>query len=243
MLVGLYSAATGLNASERLHEVVAENLAHVSVPGYRANVLSFQTFESAMPASTEQPAPEGYGTLVEELTTDFSPGPVAHTGRTLDVAIGGEGFFVVQGPDGPLYTRNGVFFSSSNGRLVTADGLAVEGVGGPITLPAGTSPSEVGIGADGTVSLRGTAVGRLRIVRFEDNAALVRAGTTLFQAPGGVEPETANTSVMQGSRELANVSAVNELVRMIVGLRHYEAAQTALTTLDQAVGNNTNPEA
>ena len=240
MLTGLYSSATGLNASERIHEVVSENLAHVGVPGYRANRVSFHTFEGAAGTAS---SPEGYGVLEEQLATDFSPGAVAHTGRSLDVAISGEGFFVTQGPEGPMYTRNGVFFVGEEGRLVNSTGMAIEGQGGPITIPPEITPDEINFGKDGSVNARGSEFGKLRVVEFDNKQDLVRAGTTLFTAPAGVTPRDKEPFVLQGSRELSNVSAVEELVRMIVGTRHYEAAQRALTALDEAIGNNTNPQA
>ena len=125
MLVGLYSAATGLQAAERMHDVIAENLANVSVPGYRGHILAQQTFEQAMQGALDEPSPEGHGTMVVDVATDFTPGPTAHTERSLDLAIAGEGFFEVAGPDGPLYTRNGVFYLNQEGQLTNSEGMAV----------------------------------------------------------------------------------------------------------------------
>lgn len=243
MLTGLYSAATGLNASERLHEVVAENLAHVADPGYRANVVSFRSMDGRASNSAAAPSARGSGVLAEELTTDFTVGPMVHTGRTLDVAIMGDGFFVVQGPKGPLYTRNGVFFLDAAGTLVNSTGMPVQGRGGPIILPPDVSTEEISIGRDGSVTARGSQVGQLQTAVFADDKSLVRAGTTLFSAPAGVSSEDTTVAVLQGSREQSNVSAVHELVRMIVGTRHYEAAQRALSALDQAISQNTKPQA
>ncbi len=242
MLVGLYSSATALEAAERMHEVVSENLAHVGMPGYRANVISFETFETQLQGQLQNPSPEGYGTVVEKVETDFTPGPIAHTGRKLDVAIGGDGFFTIDGPDGPLYTRNGVFFANAEGLLVNDQGLPIQGSGGPIQLPPNTTEADVSIGTDGTVAVAGTSIGQLQLVRFADNSQLVRAGTTLFQAPASITPEPSDATVMQGSREQANVSAVTELVRMVLAMRHYEASQRALTSLDEAVSQQTNPQ-
>jgi flagellar basal body rod protein FlgG len=243
MLAGLYSAATGLEAAEQLHEVVSENLAHVSVPGYRAQLVSCQTFEQLMASAMEDPSPEGHGTLIAEFATDFTPGPTAHTGHALDVALGGDGFFELAGPDGPLFTRNGVFYVNSDQQLTNSEGLLVQGTSGPITLPDNVSTTEIHIASDGSVSAGAVAIGQLRTVRFADNSQLVRAGTTLFSAPPGMAAEAAEVPVMQGTRELSNVSAVSEMVRMIVGTRHYEAAQKALSTLDQSLGEITDPNA
>jgi flagellar basal body rod protein FlgG len=243
MLTGLYSAATGLNAAERIHELIAENLAHVSVPGYRGQSLALHTFEEAMQGTLPTPSPEGHGSWPGEMRTDFSTGPIQRTGRNLDVALGGDAFFEINTPDGPRYTRNGVFFVDNDGQIVNTEGYAAAGTNGPLVLPPNTTGEQVAIGTDGTVSAQGQTIGQLRIVRFSDNQQLIRAGTTLFAAPAGMQPEEANVVVMQGARELANVSAVTEMVRLIVATRHYEAAQKALTTLDQALGQRTNPQA
>jgi flagellar basal body rod protein FlgG len=242
MLNGLYSAAAGMNAFERMHEVVAENLAHIGVPGYRANVLTFHLADGTDDSSSDGLASGENGRLAEELTTDFTPGPLALTGRSLDVAISGEGFFVLQGPEGPLYTRNGAFFLDSTRRLVSGNNLPVEGQGGTLTFPPDTSAEEIHIGQDGSVSVRGRQIGQLRIVTFEDVGRLERAGTALFSASLGANPQDGSAIVLQGSRELSNVSAVQEMVRMIVGTRQYEAAQRVITALDESVANNTNPQ-
>ncbi len=161
----------------------------------------------------------------------------------MDVAIQGDGFFEIEGPDGPLYTRNGAFYLSADGRLVNASGFNVMSNGGPITIPPPSSESDVVIGGDGSVSAAGVSLGKLRVVSFEDNSLLVRAGTTLFRAPAGVAPTATEGMVQQGVREQSNVSAVDHLVQMIVNMRYYEAAERALSTMDNALGNVTNPQA
>jgi flagellar basal body rod protein FlgG len=177
------------------------------------------------------------------LTTDFTPGPTAQTGRSLDVALGGEGFFEVSGPEGPLYTRNGAFFLNAQRQLTNSDGMLIQGEGGPLAIPEDASAEAIHIAQDGTVSVNNAAVGKLKITNFANPAQLERKGNTLFAAPPGVVGTPANVMVMQGAREMSNVSAVGEMVRMIWASRHYEAAQRALRTLDQAIGQVTDPRA
>ena len=117
------------------------------------------------------------------------------------------------------------------------------GDGGPITIPQPSSSSDVEIAADGSISAAGASLGKLRVVSFEDNSLLVRAGTTLFSAPTGVTPTGTEGMVQQGVREQSNVSAVDKLVQMIVNMRFHEAAERALSTLDNAIGNVTDPQA
>ena len=240
---GLYSAATALNAGQLNQEVVAQNLAHMDVPGYRRRVVALSAFEQVYQQSlSEMTTPTGLGTQVSDVQTDFTAGAMQTTGRSLDVAIDGDGFFVVDGPDGALYTRKGVFQLTADGELVTTEGMPVRGTGGPLVMPATVAPSEIQIGRDGTIRAGGQDVGQLELATFADNRQLLPVGTTLFEAPAGTDPGDGEVTVHQGVREMSNVTPVEELVRMIVGLRHYEAAQRALTTLAESVGHNTNPQ-
>ncbi len=238
MISGLYNAASGLLASQANQETVAQNLAHVNVPGFRRQLLAFEAMSKFSPDEQLQ------GTRTDQPTTDFTPGRMVYTGRPLDAAIQGDAFFVVQGDQGPLYTRNGAFHLNAKGELVTGDGRQVQGTGGPIVIPPEVSPLNLSIQPDGTVQFREFRYGQLKLASFADNQQLSRVGTTLFAAPPGVSPQDAgDASVMQGTREQANVTAVDELVRMIAGMRHYEASQKALTTLAEAISHNTNPQA
>lgn len=239
MLSGIYSAASGLRVAEANQEIVANNLAHLGVPGFRKGMLSVETFENAL--SETGSAPQGHGSVVTDVVWDFSPGPIVDTGRNLDVAITGDGFFVVRSDDGPLYTRNGVFQVTADGQLTTTDGRAVLGKNGPIRFPNSTTQGQIHIATDGAVSVNGATIGRLKLVRFEDNAILTRVGTTLFSAPPDEVGQEDGVRVRSGAREQSNVTAVDELVQMIVSMRYYEAAQRALKAIDSALQQTTNP--
>ncbi|MFC1758075.1 flagellar hook-basal body protein [Planctomycetota bacterium] len=240
MLTGLYSAATALTAAQHRHEVTSHNLAHASVPGFRKVTGSTVTFESHFGEAIRSPT--GRGVAVPENGTDFSNGPVKSTARTLDLALVGEGFFSVTTPDGVAYTRNGAFFAQPDGTLITADGFTVRGVGGGnIQLPTGTAPSDVVIGKDGMVSVSGIPAGQIAVTDFEDRTQLERMGTTLFRASDGAVEIEPTASIQQGARELSNVSTVDELIQMIAGMRHFEAAQKVLSSIDNAISQNTDP--
>lgn len=242
MLSGLYGAATGMNAAAAQHEVIARNLAHSQVPGFRKGLVVMRTFESALDAAQQaQVRGEAWGVALAQTATDFSPGGLQRTGAPLDVAIEGDGFFVLSGPDGPLYTRNGTFHRDEQGELVSADGLAVEGDGGAISVPEDVSTDQIVINEDGTVRAGGAELGRIQVVQFADTSRLRSAGATLFSAAGAA-PEPATPKVVQGARELSNVSAVEELVRMLAGMRHYEASQRAMRSIGEAVQQHTNPQ-
>ena|SRR5438034_55603 len=242
MIRGLYSAATALNVADQNHEVVADNLAHLNVPGYRKHGVAFQTFDRALSDATGTNSSEGIkGTQVAKHYRNFETGPVEFTGNPLDVTVNGSSFFVIQGPNGPLYTRNGTFMLGPNGQLQTKDGRAVTGTGGGvITIPP--SAAEIAIGKDGTISADGIRIGQLQLASFPDPNALVPVGTTLFAAANGVQPQTGTGTVQQGYREGANVKVVNEMVSMIAGMRHSESAQRALRSLSDTLQLSTRPQ-
>lgn len=241
MLSGLYSAATGMNASAAQHEIIARNLAHANVPGFRRSVMVSQTFESALTdARKAQVNREAWGVAEAAVRTDFGAGTIQYTQAPLDLAISGDGFFELAGPNGPLYTRNGTFHLNEGGEIVSSDGLVLQGNGGSVTIPPEISLHEVSIGRDGTVSARGTQLGQISLVQFADTSGLQQEGATLFAAQGAA-PETGTGEIIQGAREMSNVSAVEELIAMIAGLRHYEASQRALRSISDAVAQNTRP--
>lgn len=231
MLRGLYAAATGMEAAAQAHEVTSRNLAHASVPGFRKALLSMES----LPDPNSQDGQDNLnGTKVNAPATDFTPGPLNQTGAPLDLALDGDGFFVINGPDGPLYTRSGTFQLDGSGQMVTPDGLPVKASGGTLTIPANTPAAQITVGPDGTVRVGKEEIGKLDIMAFADPQTLRSVGATLFQAPPDVVPQAANARVVQGAREMSNVSAVSELVNLIAAQRHYEMAQKAVSSMDRA---------
>jgi len=220
-----------MEVAGRRHEVTAENLAHLQMPGFRRRVLPQATFAAVM-QNVDQRAPGAHltrlGTAAEPIQYDFAKGPVHQTGRPLDIAIANDGFFSIQGPDGPLYTRNGSFHLNEAGQLTTIDGLPLLGEGRPISVPPQTSSQAIQISDDGRLTVDNVEFGRLSMVRFSDPQQLVAEGATLFSAPSGAGVETSDVSVQQGYLEETNVSAVEEMVRMIANNRQYEAAQRTM---------------
>jgi flagellar basal body rod protein FlgG len=237
MFRGIYSAATGMDAAMRHQEITADNLAHLSVPGFRQRGLSFETFDRAL---VQAAAGQGAaGTQIARGYTDFTPGGLQHTGTSLDVALSGDGFFTIQGPEGPLYTRDGVFQRGTRGELLTTGGYAVLGSRGPISVPP--NATSITIGNDGTVASDGVPLDRLRLTSFSDPRKLIPAGTTLFEAPADADPRTSTATVVQGAREQSNVQPANEMVELIRETRFFEAAQRAARALSEAVQLVTKP--
>lgn len=230
MIRGLYSAAGGMNVTAQQQDATSHNLAHAIKPGYLRELVRFQ----APAAGGDLQAPTA------SLHTDFTPGTMQYTGNKLDVALNGPGFFAVEGPTGPIYTRNGVFQLSDSGRVVTMEGLPAMGASGPIDLPPGTASIEVL--SNGAILADGIEVEQLKVVTFEDPTSLQRVGTSYFQAPpDAAKAASPAADVFQGYRELSNSTVVQEMVQMIAGVRHFEASQRALRSISDAIAFNTRP--
>jgi len=221
--------AASVNVLIQEYYTITHNLANVSTVGYKRR---FNEFVNALANREEQTGSEGGEEITPKGVIDFSQGGVQQTGRPLDFALYGMGFFVIETPEGALYTRNGVFHTNQQGQIVDCQGRLVGGQAGPIVIPSGTALSELNVSEDGNVSIGGASVGKLRLVDFGENQSqLVSVGGSCFQPPAGVLPAPAGeTSVKQGYRESSNVNVVEELVKLIAVTRLYESNMKILTT-------------
>jgi flagellar basal body rod protein FlgG len=215
-----------MDALTRELRAVSHNLANTNTTGYKRVRTDFSETLSEQLAV--------FGQERDESFVDFTSGQLVQTGRPLDAAISGLGMFVLETPEGPLYTRNGCFRVNANGQLSDAHGRTVAGEGGPIVLPPTVSPQQVTIGRDGVVSAAGRRIGQLRVVWFNDPSVLRPAGRSTFAAPEDVRPTEADEAVVsQGRLESSNVSGTEELVRLITITRLYEANARSLRVNDQ----------
>jgi flagellar basal-body rod protein FlgF len=238
MIRGLYSSAGSLQTAERNQEVIAHNLANANMPGFRRQLVAFEACAQELQSNGSQMASHNsIGSPGHRPITVFEPGALHATERPLDLALKGNGFFVVDGPNGPLYTRNGGFELSTEGVLQTGNRLPVSGTSGQISIPQGTA--RIQIREDGTVLADDSEIGRLKLASFSDESKLEQAGTTLFAAPAGVSPLESQAMVQQGYLETSNVQVVDEMVRMIAGMRMYEASQRAMQAISDSVEQRT----
>ena len=209
--------------------IITHNLANVSTVGYKRICNAFTKALEAQGTAEGTYSPES---IDLNSALDFSHGSIVETGRPLDFALYGEGFFVIETPEGPLYTRNGTFHTNQNGQVVDSRGRIVAGEAGPITIPAGVTLSQLSISSEATVSASQTVIGKFRLVDFGDNEdKLVPAGASCFKMPDGtVQPTAAeNVVVKQGYQEASNVEMIDELVNMIIVSRLYEANMKLLS--------------
>jgi len=219
--------------------VIANNLANVETPGFKREIASFS--ERLIEARTRIGAlRQGIfaemtgGVWPARTCVDWQPGPIDVTGNPLDVAIVGDGFFAVQTPDGPGYTRVGRFTVDAQGRLVTAtEGwIALDEQGGEIAVPLGAQ--KVSIGADGTVLADGKRVARLRVVRFDDPSSLRKVGKGLLAAQA--QPKSISARLRVGALEGSNVEPMHEMAAMIEAYRAYELNAQLISLQDATLG-------
>jgi flagellar basal-body rod protein FlgG len=213
----------------RRHELLANNLANASTSGFKQDDIAVLTGPASWPLGAVAPTS---GVHAIAPWTDFSPGAIRQTGRELDVALDGPGFFVVQTARGPRYTRSGALTTSRDGALVTQTGDQILGEAGPITI-RGTRPV---ISAKGEVQDGGRTVDTLRVVDFPKPYRMLKEGNGLFAPvdPAAVPAPAADAQVVAGALEDSNVSTVRTMVEMIEMLRSYESAQRALQAVDEA---------
>jgi len=211
-----------LNGLTREFDIITHNLANASTAGYKRRC---NTFSKSLAAQGAEPTAESGGEVNLETTFDFSQGGIVETGRKLDFALCGKGFFVIETPEGPLYTRNGMFRLDRNNQIVDTSGRIVAGEAGPISIPPDVGLSQIYVSSDGGISAGGKRAGKFRLVDFgERENELVTSGFNCFQAPADTMPETTeNLVVKQGFQESSNVKMIDELVDMMMVSRLYEA--------------------
>jgi flagellar basal-body rod protein FlgG len=213
------------------HEILANNLANVSTPAFKRDDLALVPDNVAsMTQSANVLALPAGGSLLQ--WTDFAQGSIQGTGRNLDAAINGPGFFVVAAPNGLRFTRAGAFNVNTNGQLTTASGQPIQGRNGPITVTSGN----VTINLAGEVIDGGRVIDTLRVVDFPKPYKLVKEGQGLYAAadPNAELTDAKGFEITGGALEASNVGTVPIMVSMIDVLRTYEAAQRAMQAVEEA---------
>lgn len=215
---------------KRQMDVVANNLANMNTAGYKSGTLLFEEHLAPIAQMNDLAGSDKQISFVldNSIYRSFEEGSFEQSSNDLDVAISGDGWLVVQTPDGDRYTRNGQFKLDAEGQLVTAAGFPVLGEGGPITFSEQDTGIE--IARDGTISTNQGIKDRLQVVQFENNAVLKKQGEMLFSTEQQPDPAE-DARVLQGVIEKSNVKPISELSRMIETVRAYT---TMAQTLSQA---------
>ncbi len=209
-------------------DVIANNIANINTTGFRREGVSFTEFVlSAANENSVSMADPGARHILDR------PGGTTETGGAFDVAITGDGFFLLQGADEQILTRAGAFQISEDGVLSSPDGTPVLDVGGA-QIPINIGAKDVKISSDGTVSAEGNVIAQLAIVNA-DRAAMKRLGETAFSVEDGAFEALENPRVRQGALENSNVNPIHEIARMIEVTRAYEMAQSVIQDEDERV--------
>ncbi len=260
MIKALFTAATGMNAQQKLVDNTANNLANVNTTGFKRSQADFADLiyvterspgaDSAQGLQVPTGLQIGSGVRVAGTTKHHTEGVLENTGNQMDVAVEGAGFFQITLPDGSIrYTRDGAFRLNRDGSFVTSDGFLIQP---QISIPP--DAVSIGIGADGTVSVitsgapnTSTPVGQITLTRFVNPAGLSAEGRNLFaETASSGAPQIATPGqngagfLRQGFLERSNVDVVAELVNLILAQRAYEFNTRAIRTADEMLSNTNN---
>jgi flagellar basal-body rod protein FlgF len=223
------AAASGLQSRMDSLDLLANNLANAGTSGYKTDREFYGLFVGS---DAENPMGENAVTtlpVVERGWTDFSQGALQTTGNPLDLALQGRGFLAVNGPNGPLYTRDGSLKVSPSGELVSADGYPVRASeGGTIQVVPG---QPIDIGRDGTIQQSGQTIGQLEIVDFKSTASLSKLNGAAFQNtdPQNAPAPATDVQVEQGKIETSNVAVPESAMRLVGLMRQFEMLQKAVS--------------
>lgn len=235
MLRGIYTAAAGMLVQHAHNDVVANNLANASTPGFRRDRVVVRSFPQLDLYRTPGGAPVGpltTGAAVDEVAPDMMPGPIKFTGNDLDLALEGPGYFAVAAPQGPAYTRSGSFMLDGEGYLATKEGYRLLGRNGPLAVAGDVTVTEEGLVLSG-----GEPVDALLIVDFPPGTIPAKRGANLVDGPAA---PVEGVRVKQHYLEQANVNVVREMIDLIAVMRAYEANQKIIQAHDETLGKAVN---
>lgn len=227
----MIAASGGMRSRMESLDMLANNVANSGVAGFKADREFYNLYMSEQAASGPDPALAGSMLpVIERPWTDLSQGTLVATGSPSDLAISGRGFFVVDSPSGPLYTRNGNFHVGKSGQLETEQGYTVR-VRRPDGTPATLDPSlPFEVTKDGVVRQGGQDIGKIEIADFDDSAPLKKMGSTYFKVDASVVARAAaGAEIKQGSLESANVAVAESAVRLVSVMRQFEMLQRAMS--------------
>jgi flagellar basal-body rod protein FlgG len=216
-------ALGAIHEQRRIFDLIANKLSNAQTAGFKKDVPVFHTV-------LNQSLSQLQNTPIEEVKTSFHQGNIQRTGNDLDLAIDGEGFFLIKTPFGMRYTRAGNFKLDYERKLVNADGFPVMGSKGEITI----NGRVIAVEADGTIRADGGEIDQIPLVTFPDLNLLKKEGHTLFRCEDPQkEINPSNSRILQGALESSNVNPIEEMVNLIDSLRSYESCMKSIQAQDE----------
>ncbi|MCD6162448.1 MAG: flagellar basal-body rod protein FlgF [candidate division Zixibacteria bacterium] len=236
MIKGIYTSSSGMLPRVLKQEVFANNMANAKTVGFKKDSVFLHELnkaEDGLVTDLDWEIP-----MVDDVYIDYSQGSLEKTERSLDTAINGDGFFVVQTPAGERYTRCGVFSLTPEGTLVDGNNNPVLSEAGPINI----SGDEISISSDGFVSSDGESIAKMKVVDFAKPYNLNKTDYGYLTAGAdNVKPVKAdNYEVLQGYVESSNVNIIDQMVDMMISFRAYETGQKAIQTQDETLNKAVN---
>jgi len=236
VLEGMYTAAAGMAAQQTRLDAVSADLANVDTTGYKSARVAFRdlVYDSAQGFGADKSVEIGAGSAATSIGRSSAQGAMKSTGRSLDVALNGQGFIQVKLSDGTkALTRDGNLQVTADGRLALHSGQLLEPA---IKVPQGANTDAIDIRTDGTVSLAGKALGQIKIVDVPAPAALKGGPDNTFVATkgsGAIRAASTSTTLTQRTLEASNVDEAQAMTDMIEAQRAFQLASKAITTQDQ----------
>lgn len=225
-----YTTLTRQSGLLREMQIVANNIANASTTGFRREGVVFSEFVEALDPGD----PSLSMATARVRDTRLEQGTLTQTNGTFDFAIEGDGFFMLEGADGPLLTRAGAFTPNAAGELVTPDGkLLLDSGGAPVFVPP--DARSISLAADGTLSADGQPITEVGLYLPIDPNDMAHRDGVRFAVPGGAEPMVEGVAIVQGFVEGSNVNPIAEVTRMIEIQRAYEQGQSFLEREDERI--------
>lgn len=225
-----YTTLSRQSGLMREMRVIANNIANTATTGFRQEGLIFSEFVKAQP---DQPSLSM--TRAQVRNTSMGQGTLSQTNGRFDFAIQGDGFFLIETPDGERLTRAGSFSPNADGDLVTMSGHRVlDGGGAPVFVPG--DAGDISVASDGTLSSNGRPLGQIGVFQPVDPLDMQREDGVMFRSEAGVEPAEEAT-ILQGFLESSNVNPILQVARMVEVQRAYETGQSFLDAEDQRIRN------
>ncbi len=237
MIKGIYNSASGMLPRILKQEIYANNMANVNTPGFKKDDVFLKTLSDAQKGDIITDFP-WETPMADEVYIDYQQGSLEKTDGENDLAIEGNGFFAVETQKGTRYTRGGEFSISSQGVLIDGQGNPVLSDSGPVFILG----ERMDVGQDGTISVDGSVIGKIKVVDFDKPYKLKKTDNGYFipSDPTAAEKPSQDAQVRQGYLEKSNINIVEVMVDMLASFRSYEASQKAIQTQDETLDKAVN---
>ncbi len=250
MIRGLYTAASGMLTKQAQQETLSNNIANSNTAGYKKDKVIMQSFDEMVVRNIEGKSKGStrnrvigsmeFGVGVDEVKTYFTPGVIEETGRSLDFAIDGEGFFTLEDGEGnEKYSRDGRFQIDNEGYLVNSQGYRVLGEVEGTKMTIQLNNADISLNADGTFQ-NGEDRIKLSITRFADPGTLAKESANCYISADQSGEQDTSSSIRQKSLERSNVDMIEAITDMISIMRSYESNQKVIQAMDETLGKTVN---